>query len=44
MGCPVTKINGGVIIGLVAETPTEDKKEEVTAPKKRGKKSADGDK
>jgi hypothetical protein len=40
----VKEVEGGIVIGLVAETPTEDKKEEATAPKKRGKKSADGDK
>jgi hypothetical protein len=35
------KINGGTVIGLVAETPTVEKKEESAPPKKRGKKSTE---
>lgn len=43
MGCPVTKIKGGVIIGLVAEetaAPAQAEEGEKEAPKKRTTKKA----
>lgn len=44
MECAVTKIKGGTIIGLVAETPATEVKEDSAPQKKTRKKTADSSK